>query len=193
MLLSVRISDSSFIKFAVDETIIQEIPEYAGILQSVKTQSTGDKRLQITDSKIRHEESITRVIEFLTSGKLAPIDLSSPRASLGSLYELIDLYDLSVALKLLKLERVIKEHINDCDDLDLATFVRFATECYNSDTGHRVNEGSVLGRYIKLTISQYLRTLVETGIAEDIKNTGGTLSKQLTEVLMNYYTLTTKL
>ena len=185
--MTVKTPGSVSLKFAVAEYIIEQIPEYLKKLETAKRQTEEGKRLRITDSKTRKEEAIVQVIEYLTSGTLEPIDMSTPKACIKRLYELIDLYDLSVALDITELEEAIVNHITVCDDLDSQTFIRFARECYNGNKDRLIAEGSMLGQFIKHNLARRLDVLVSTGAVDSIKNAGGILCKQLLEVLAEKY------
>lgn len=158
----------------------------------MKSINTDGKRLKIMDTKTRKEEAIIQAVEYLTSGLLEPLADLSPKACLKVLYDLIDLYDLSVALNLNELEQAIIDHIDKCTAIDIQTFIQFATECYKDSRGHTIKADSLLGKFIKANLSACLHSLVETGAVDGIKNAGGTLSQQLVEVLTENYLETLK-
>ena len=193
MLLTVKTSNSTLVRFAISDHIIRLIPEYAKKLDAISKQTAEGKRLRLVDNKVRKEEAMIQTIEYLTDGILGSIDTGKPKACLEGFYNLLDLYDLSVTLKIQQLEVAVIELISQYRDaLNVPLFIRFASECYRAGRGHKVTEGCPIGQFIKAYIAQHLQFLIETGAIDEIKNLGGTLNKQLVEVFTENFVETQK-
>lgn len=187
VVLSVKTPNNTFIKFALKETVLWQIPEYARKPESARQQNPSGKRIRITDNKIRKEETIIKLVEYLSEGMLEHLSPRDPKVCWTSLLELLSLYNLATALEVPELEQAIVEHIKDCDALDMPTFIRFAAECYDESKSHSVEESSILGRFVKRNLAAYLPVVIESGAINSIKDVGGTLNKQLVEVLAENY------
>lgn len=181
VLLTVKTSSCTDVKFAVFEDIIWHIAEYAKKLQSAISRTTECKRLCISDTKIRKEETILQVIEFLTNGTLAHLDSSRPKARFDTLLDFIHLYELGENLGIASLPLAIVQHIDDHLSLNIDTFIKFAEKCYK--TG-KISADCYLGQSIKAKLAEHLHVLYGTGVIDEIRAIGGTLSEQLMEVLI---------
>ncbi|KAK4541944.1 hypothetical protein LTR36_007308 [Oleoguttula mirabilis] len=188
VLLSVKTPGSTFTRFAVAENIIRQIPDYSRKLDTAIAQDPYAKRMRITEHKMRREETIIQVIEYLSDGLLQPLDVGDAQNRHDTFVDLIYLYDMGVALSIGKLQHNIVAHIANCDDLATEAFVTFAAECYREGKdSHKITPDCVLGQFIKQYLADNLQTLVESGAVDDIKEIGGTLNKQLLEVFMADY------
>lgn len=186
--LSVKTAGSTFLRFAVHENLIRQIPDYSRKLDTAIAQSPNARRARITDHKIRREETFVQAIEYLSDGLLEPLDAEDEQNCYQTLVDLVYLYDIGVSLSIDTLQHAIVHHITACEDLDPETFVDFATECYREGKdGHKITPDCPLGQFIKTTLADRLPFLVESDLVDRIREIGGVLNKQLVDVFKEYY------
>ena len=112
-MLTVHTSPARSIRFVIPEYIIQQIPHYATKLQTARTQSVAGGRLQITDPMFRNEEAMMSIMDFLATGFLKPLDVSTPRAALKAFSDLVDIHSLGVVLQIEQIEEKILKMIDE--------------------------------------------------------------------------------
>lgn len=183
VLLSVRINNSTYTRFAAPENIIRQVPDYSHKLDKAIGITPDGERLRITDKKIRREEAVIQAIEYLSAGILEPLNLESCDISWEVLKELIYLYDLAILLEIDVLQHAIVNHIAKGPALSPYILVDFAAECYRKGKeSHEVAPDCLLGQFLKTKLADSLPALVESGAVLEVNNIGGTLCKQLVEV-----------
>jgi len=169
--------------YYVPEEIIDHIPSYKNQSQQSYSfnDNVNDERI-IWDGTARDQQAVASAIRFLTSGYLVPLNASSS-AYENSLHSLVRLYNLSVALKIAKLETALVSHIDDAnfEAIGVNIFRRFARTYYNGDGVDTQN--SSLGRLVKKKLSLLLPRLQQSMTAEKISSEEGVLGKQLIAVL----------
>jgi hypothetical protein len=166
--------------YYVPEEIIDHIPSYKSQSQLLYD-NVGDERV-IQDRTPRDQQAVTSAIRFLTGGYLTPVNLS-PSLCEKSLQGLVQLYNFSVALKIVKLEAAVVNHIDllNFEAMAVNVFLGFARTYYNgggADTQH-----SSLGCFIKKKLVLLLPRLQQFMTAEKISSEEGVLGKQLIAVL----------
>ncbi|KAK4895252.1 hypothetical protein LTR27_006595 [Elasticomyces elasticus] len=192
ILLSVKITGTTYVKFVVKQHAIREIPEYSSKLDKAKADLVNGERIRITDSKIRKEETVLRAFDYLVDGILEPLDIEDANKRLTALNGLILLYNYSIAMAIETLEAAILSHISsfDFDNFDPIILVYFATEYYlEGKDGLKASPKNSLGRLIKEYLVKYLDAIIEGGETyQYIKTVGGhALNMQLMEVLSENY------
>lgn len=182
--LSIKISQTYTVRFAVTEDVLRQIPAYATQLDTAIAENEAEHRLNISDPKPRKEEPMFQVIEYLTYGILKPLYMEDPDACLDSLLELLELYDLSAALDIKTLALAVVQHLDQSGKPDLPNFVAFAIECFRYNSGHAVTADCPMGLYIKRMLSKHLNELKRFKLTEDLRDAGGILSKLLIDALL---------
>jgi hypothetical protein len=97
--------------YYVPEEIIDHIPSYKSQLQCAYYRNVDDERI-IQDTTPRDQQAVANAIRSLTSGYLVPLNASSSAACEKALQSLVQLYNFSVALKIVKLETAVLSHID---------------------------------------------------------------------------------
>jgi hypothetical protein len=168
--------------YYVPEEIIDHIPSYKSQLQCAYYRNVDDERI-IQDRTPRDQQAVANAIRFLTSGYLVPLNASSSAACEKALQSLVQLYNFSVALKIVKLETAVLSHIDavNFEAMAVNAFLGFARSYYNGDGVDTQNSG--LGRLIKTKLSLLLPRLQQSMTADKISSEEGVLGKQLIAVL----------
>jgi hypothetical protein len=135
---------------------------------------------------LRHDSSrskaVTNAIRFLSSGYLTPVNASTSACE-KALQTLVQLYNFSIALKIVKLETAVLSHIEvvNFEAMALDVVLGFARSYYNGDGADTQN--SSLGRLIKTKLSLSLPRVQQSMIAAKISSEEGVMGKQLIAVL----------
>ncbi|KAF2483481.1 hypothetical protein BDY17DRAFT_148517 [Neohortaea acidophila] len=182
--LSIKISRTYTVRFAVTENVLRQVPAYAQQLDTAIAENEVEHRLYISDLEIRKEEPMFQVIEYLTYGILKPLKTEDPDACFDSLLELLELYDLSAALDIKTLALAVVQHLDQSGKPDLPNFVAFAIECFRYNSGHAVTADCPMWLYIKRMLSKHLNELKRFKLTEDLRDAGGILSKLLIDALL---------
>jgi hypothetical protein len=145
--------------YYVPEEIIDQIPNYKSELDARRPFKNDDDEPIVRDTTPRNQQTVSNAIRFFSSGYLTPLDASS-RTCEKILKDFVDLYNFSIALRIVSLETAMLDHIEtlNFEALALNVFLAFARSYYNSvDISNTQTSG--LGRLIKIKLAQLLPRL----------------------------------
>lgn len=167
--------------YYVPEEIIDQIPSYKSQLQHSHYGNVDGERT-IRDTTPRDPKAVTNAIRFLSSGYLTPVNASTSACE-KALQTLVQLYNFSIALKIVKLETAVLSHIEvvNFEAMALDVVLGFARSYYNGDGADTQN--SSLGRLIKTKLSLSLPRVQQSMTAAKISSEEGVMGKQLIAVL----------
>lgn len=174
----------------IPEHIIRQIPRYdAELDEEMEDVEDEGQTFEIADPIARHQVALVRAIEYVGGALIPPIDASAGDVQ-RTLAELLAVYDVSIGLEIKTLEEKILNHIESCPGMSTEAFLTFARTVYagdeNSDLAGHATDSSI-GKLIKRKLAVLLPQLLQDGTVRSIKAEGGTLSNELLEVMIDYY------